>query len=239
MLNWWPNSGAEHGCWSAEIRRGRERTREGWEDLMARTLVSALLFCAVTTSAACAAVFDPRDHRRPLAGQPTEIMVLGTPHLANLGGGFSPDNLRLLIERLSGWKPAAIAYEGLSGIECEGIRRNAALYPEGTPDDYCFDPAAAGQVAGMDVLAATIAAGQMLADPAIGREPAQRRRLALLFLAAGERASALVQWLQLPPSERRADDGLTEAAVWRLKSPTQTRGIHPGGAEPAGPAPLF
>ena len=196
---------------------------------MARTLVAALLFCAVTTSAACAAVFDPRDHRRPLAGQPTEIMVLGTPHLANLGGGFSPDNLRLLIERLSGWKPAAIAYEGLSGIECEGIRRNAALYPEGTPDDYCFDPAAAGQVAGMDVLAATIAAGQMLADPAIGRDPAQRRRLALLFLAAGERASALVQWLQLPPSERRADDGLTEAAVWRLKSPMQTRGIHPGG----------
>jgi hypothetical protein len=42
---------------------------------------------------------------------------------------------------------------------------------------------------------------------------ADRRRLASLFLAAGDRASATVQWLRLAEAERRAGDGLTPAMV--------------------------
>ncbi|CAA9497530.1 MAG: hypothetical protein AVDCRST_MAG44-555 [uncultured Sphingomonas sp.] len=42
---------------------------------------------------------------------------------------------------------------------------------------------------------------------------AQRRRLAMLFLAAGDRASAVVQWLRLPEAERKAGDRLTVAMV--------------------------
>jgi hypothetical protein len=43
--------------------------------------------------------------------------------------------------------------------------------------------------------------------------PSQRRRLAALFMAANDRASAYVQWLQLPEAERRAGDGLSSALV--------------------------
>jgi hypothetical protein len=47
--------------------------------------------------------------------------------------------------------------------------------------------------------------------------PAQRRRLAALFLAANEPASAYVQWLQLPEAERHAGDGLDAALVEKLR----------------------
>jgi hypothetical protein len=40
--------------------------------------------------------------------------------------------------------------------------------------------------------------------------PAQRRKLASLFLAANDRPSALVQWLRLPVSERRLGDGIDQ-----------------------------
>ena len=53
----------------------------------------------------------------------------------------------------------------------------------------------------------------MLADWPDAPTPAQRRRLAALFLAGGERASDLVQWLRLPQAERRAGDGLDAALI--------------------------
>ena len=48
-----------------------------------------------------------------------------------------------------------------------------------------------------------------------------RRRNALLFLAAGEAGSALVQWLYLAPDERVALDGLTDALVAELEARRQ------------------
>ena len=46
---------------------------------------------------------------------------------------------------------------------------------------------------------------------------AQRRRFASLFLAAGDRPSAQVQWLRLPAGERREGDGLDAALVTLLR----------------------
>src|SRR5690606_41566028 len=43
--------------------------------------------------------------------------------------------------------------------------------------------------------------------------PAQRRRLAMLLLAAGDRPSAQVQWLRLAEPERIAGDALTKQAL--------------------------
>src|SRR5690606_26175330 len=47
---------------------------------------------------------------------------------------------------------------------------------------------------------------------------AQRRHLAALFLAAGDPASALVQWWQLPEAGRRAGDGLDEVLLQDLRA---------------------
>lgn len=171
-------------------------------------LTLASLFPAAATPAP-AGQFDPRQHRAPIAGQPTAVMVLGSPHLSGLPASFQPDSLTTLIDRLVAWKPDRIAIEGLSGPQCDHLRRYKAVYPADLADQYCFDPAAAQAAAGLDGPAATAAVAKRLAAWPQSPTAADRRRLALLFLAAGERPSALVQWLRLLPAERHAADGLT------------------------------
>jgi hypothetical protein len=83
--------------------------------------------------------------------------------------------------------------------------------------DYCWDPAPARAATGLDVPAATAEAERLLAAWPADPAPAQRRKLASVFLAGGERASALVQWLRLPAAERHAGDGLDAALVALLE----------------------
>lgn len=151
--------------------------------------------------------FDPGRLKGPAAGPANEVMVLGTSHLSQLPKSFDPVNLRPIEDRLAAWRPDGIAVEAVSGTQCEHLRRYPARYAE-TVDTYCRDTAPARAATGLDVPAATAQAERMLgawpAKPSAG----QRRRLASLFLAGGERSSALVQWLRLPQAERRAGDGL-------------------------------
>ncbi len=180
--------------------------------MMARALLVALLLFGLSTAASA---FDPRQHRSPLAGPPTAVMVLGTPHLSGLPESFDPATLGLLLDRLAIWKPDRILVEGLSGQQCDMLRRYAELIPDAT-DGYCMDPTAAAAASGLDVPAALAAIDRTLDSWPAEPTAAERRRLALLFLAAGERASALVQWLYLPAAERRAADGLTPELVTSL-----------------------
>src|SRR5690606_40285501 len=84
--------------------------------------------------------------------------------------------------------------------------------PEGRAH-YCPDTDAAREATGLDVPAAIAAVEAQLADWPEAPAPAQRRRLAATFLAAGDPASAVVQWLQLEEGERRVGDGLDQALV--------------------------
>lgn len=178
-----------------------------------------LLVAAVVSSAAAAQGyqpdFDPSKLKGPASGTVNEVLVLGTPHLSNLPPSFDPANLRLLNERLAGWRPQAIAVEDLSGAQCDFLRRYPQRYQD-TVKSYCWDPAPAKAATGLDVPAATAEAERLLAAWPAAPAPSQRRRLAAVFLAGGERASALVQWLRLPEAERRAGDGLDAALVERL-----------------------
>ncbi len=177
-----------------------------------RHALFAALLCGLAVSAAAAAPFDPRNHRAPLAGKPTEVMVLGSPHISGLPKSFDPATLSLLIDRLAGWKPERIVVEGLSGQQCDMLRRYKAQIPDAA-ESYCMDPAAAGAAAGLDVPAALAEADRLLANWPQQPSATDRRRLALTFLAAGERVPALVQWLRLPLAERRVADGLTPELV--------------------------
>lgn len=172
----------------------------------------AALFCGLAISAASAASFDPRQHRTPLAGQASEIMVLGSPHLSGLPKSFDPATLSLLIDRLASWKPDRIIVEGLSGQQCDMLRRYKAQIPNAA-ETYCMDPTAAAHASGLDAPAALAEVDRLLASWPQQPTAANRRRLALLFLTAGERAPALVQWLRLPAAERRPADGLTPELV--------------------------
>ncbi|MES2898274.1 MAG: DUF5694 domain-containing protein [Pseudomonadota bacterium] len=160
--------------------------------------------------------FDPSRMKGPANGVQNEVLVLGSPHLSNLPASFDAANLRMLNDRLAGWQPHAIAIEALSGSQCDFLRRYPDRYKE-TIKFYCWDPAAARAATGLDVPQATAQAEQMLATWPATPTPAQRRRLAALFLAAGEQASAMVQWLRLADSERLAADGIDGALLERLR----------------------
>ncbi len=179
------------------------------------------LLAFITFSGAAAAQgyrpdFDTSALKGPKAGPANEVLVLGSPHLSQLPPSFDIANLKLLNERLGGWRPHAIAIEALSGQQCDYLRRYAQRYKD-TIKSYCWDPALAQASTGLDVPAATVQAEQMLATWPASPSATQRRRLSALFLAGGEQASALVQWLRLPESERQAGDGLDAVLVERLK----------------------
>lgn len=165
--------------------------------------------------AAAAAQWDPRAHR-VFAGEATQVMVLGTPHLSGMPDTFKGAQLAPLLDRLAQWKPEVITIEAVSGPQCDHLRRYAVLH--GDPaEDYCPDVAAEQKSLGLDMAGATIAIEEALAAWSATPTAAQRRHLAALFLAGGDPSSAYVQWLRLAPGERRAGDGLDAAMVARLE----------------------
>ena len=188
-----------------------------------RPAISGLLAALLWTNAACAqtTAFDPGRLKGPAAGPANEVIVLGTPHLRGLPPAFQPASLRLLADRLEGWHPQTIAIEALSGPQCAFMRAYPQRYSDSI-EDYCWDPAPARAATGLDVPAATAEAARLLAAWPANPTPAQRRRLASVFLAGGERTSALVQWLRLPAVERRAGDGL-DATLAALLEQLRTR----------------
>jgi len=161
--------------------------------------------------------FDPSQLKGPKAGAHNELVVLGSPHLSGLPANFQPANLASLIGRLQAWRPRAIAIEALSGQQCDFLRRYPARYAD-TIKSYCVDTAPARAATGLDVPTAVAEADRLLANWSAVPAPGQRRRLAAVFLAAGEPASALVQWLRLPGAERHPGDGLDTVLVARLEA---------------------
>ena len=167
----------------------------------------ALLLLTITVHAG-AADFEPGKLKGPKHGPQNEVLVLGTPHLSQLPPTFQPAGLAPVNDRLAAWRPQMIAIEALSGTQCAYMRQFPHRYQESI-DTYCWDPAPARAATGLDVPAATRQVEAMLASWPSAPSAAQRRRLAALFLAAGEPASAVVQWLRLPEAERKSGDGLS------------------------------
>ena len=185
---------------------------------MFRTLIAAGLL-AVAGSAAGQTYrpdFDPSQLKGPRSGPTNTVVVLGSPHLSELPPAFTPKDASPVVDALALWRPEAIGVEALSGIQCDVLRRYPQRYSD-TVKAYCWDPALARAATGLDVPAATAEADRLLATWPSAPSPAQRRRLAAVFLASGEQPSALVQWLRLPSSERRAGEGLDDGLVARLE----------------------
>lgn len=177
-------------------------------------MLGALFALAAAPSfAAATPAFDPRLHKSEIGGRPAEVLVLGTTHLSGLPTSTDPRIFQLLIDRLARFNPQIITVEGLSGEECDTLQRFKSVHGADTWQTYCFDTSPIEKATGLSVPAATAEVDRTLAGWPSSPTPAQRRRLAMLFLAANDRGSALVQWLRLPPAERRAADGLTPAMI--------------------------
>lgn len=190
--------------------------------------IGSIVFLGLCSASALAAGsayqpgFHPEQLKGPPAGRPNEVLVLGSPHLSALPKTFAPAQLEPLLARLVAWKPEAIAVEAVSGLQCDFMRRSPARYADSV-GSYCVDTGPAQRATGLDVPAANAEAERLLATWPATPSAAQRRRLAALWLAAGERNSAVVQWLRLAPQQRIAADSLTDELVAYLDKRLQRR----------------
>lgn len=175
-------------------------------------IANLLVLAAAQSFASGTPAFDPREHKQAITGRPAEVLVLGSPHLSQLPGKLDPVLLEPLLNRLAAYKPEVITVEGLSGEECDTLRRFKAQHADAAKD-YCVPQEEIEKATGLTVPAAYDEVDKALAVWPADPTAARRRRLAMLFLAAGDRGSATVQWLRLAESERHAGDGLTEAMV--------------------------
>ena len=186
---------------------------------------SLLALAAAPAFAAGTPAFDPRSHKARLAGEPAQVLVLGSPHLSQLPRKIDPALLAPLLDRLAGFRPDVIAIENINGEQCETLKRFQSQHGDAC-DTYCWDTVEFEKATGLNVDAALAEVDRTLASWPDKPTAAQRRRLAMLFLAANDRPSATVQWLRLAPAERRAEDGLTAPMVDILnrkgKSPNES-----------------
>lgn len=176
-------------------------------------MFAAVIALAAVSIAAAPPAFDPRLHKKEVAGHPAEVLVLGTTHLSGLPPSTDPKIFQPLIDKLARFKPQIITIEALSGETCDALARFKSVHGADTWSTYCPDTAAIEEATGLSVPAATEQVDKTLASWPAAPTAAQRRHLAMLFLAANDRASATVQWLRLPEGERHAGDGLTQDMV--------------------------
>ena len=184
---------------------------------MHRSLPRALLPAAMALGAfATPVAAAPVQHA--FEGPPTRVLVLGTVHLAqDDAGAVPPGAIEPLLQRLAAFAPDIITIEAMPGETCDLMARHPTVYDPESGASYCPDTGAARSATGLDVPAAIASVEAQLAAWPDAPTPAQRRRLAAGFLAAGDPNSALVQWLHLADRERRAGDGLDETLVQALR----------------------
>ncbi|MGE0530911.1 MAG: DUF5694 domain-containing protein [Hyphomonadaceae bacterium] len=182
-------------------------------------LAAAVTLAAIAPAAAQNRPFDPREYQGRHVGQPTQILVIGTMHLSGTPDTFDPAVLEPLLERLEAFRPDAIAIEALPGRTIDQLWEWRESYPQAAQSYGGRSMALAGitrGLLGLDMPAADAEIRRTLADWPASPTPAQRRRLAALFVAAGDPSSALVQWWRLDPSERIADDNVPSLLVEQL-----------------------
>ncbi|WP_374516815.1 DUF5694 domain-containing protein [Undibacterium squillarum] len=192
---------------------------------VAGLVVAGGLSCSALAMAAGnfpAGQFDPSGLKGPAQGPANEVFVLGTAHLSGLPATFQNKSLNLVLDKLAAWKPQVIAIEALSGAQCDYMRHYPARYAD-TVKSFCPSTETAKAATGRDVPAATAEMESLLAALPAQPSAAQRRQLAAVMLAAGEPASALVQWLHLPETERKEDGILNQKLVDMLNRITQRR----------------
>lgn len=184
-------------------------------------LLLALSACKATQKGATATryppasreqqVFDPTVAKQKLALAPTKVMIFGLGHLDTAPATFQVAWLEPVLCRLRTYKPDLILTEALSGEQVMNLEAYAAYH--GDAGKYAGPTLQMAKTAQADL---HLTAAQALVQAnELSRKgdltPAERRRLAGLFVAAAEPLSAAVQWLRLPVAERIGADGISPA----------------------------
>lgn len=184
------------------------------------TVSRAIVLWATLATAANAA--DPPDIPRLLGpfaqdGARTDVLVLGTVHLAQDGQPLDRDRLRPVLEALQRFRPTVICVEHLVARDIEDMaarggsfRRVAEMFAQGDIEHG----RRVRRRLGLSRRSASARAEALLLRETL--PDASRRELVALLLAAYEAPSALLHWSLLPADARRPDAGLPADVVRHL-----------------------
>ncbi|MGI4736088.1 MAG: DUF5694 domain-containing protein [Janthinobacterium lividum] len=153
--------------------------------------------------------FDPAGAKQKLALAPTKVLIFGLTHLDAAPATFQVAWLEPVLCRLRTYQPDLILTEALSGEQVMGLEAYGAYH--GDAGKYAGPTLQMAKTAQAD-LHLTAAQALVQANELCKKgdlTPAERRRLAGLFVAAAEPLSAAVQWLRLPAAERIGADGIS------------------------------
>ena len=179
---------------------------------LVKFVITLATIAAAAPALAQTPAFDPRSWKGAHAGPPTQVLTIGSAHLSELKTKVTPAMFDPLIAKLAVFNPTIITHEGLSGEQCQQVRTYKKRYPS-IWSDYCRGTEEAEMATGLNVAEAMAAIETTLSAWPAKPTAAHRRKLAATFLAAGDRPSAQVQWLQLSQSERKAGDGIDTALL--------------------------
>ncbi len=185
---------------------------------MKKSILAAILAGSIglCSTAHAQSDFDFTGLVSDLSGEPTRALVLGSTHINQVPAEILPtEHFSVLLDQLTPFQPDVVAIETLDGMSCERLQRYSDLYP-GVAENYCYDTSHALDTLGMSMPEARKAAFEQL--DALGDAPTieERRRLAGLFYACGERWSAALQWSYLTPEQRVHGNGVSEATASKL-----------------------
>ncbi|MFK8055938.1 MAG: DUF5694 domain-containing protein [Saprospiraceae bacterium] len=180
-----------------------------------KLLVLGIALLSCLHAVAQTPVLDLRGLDPGLRVAPTQVLVLASTHLNGLSKRPTSAALEPVRDKLAAFRPDVITIEALPGEVCETLLAYPSEY-EGVADDYCRDMTPYRKESNLTMSAGLAEIRTTLADWPTSPTAAQRRRLAAAFLAANDRYSSLVQWLQLPEDERKTGEGLGEESVTYL-----------------------
>lgn len=163
--------------------------------------------------AAPVAAQSPLGAKPPVAGQRSKVLTLGTFHMGERQD-FDTRWLEPLLTKLAAYRPNIITVEGVSGEQCAMMKANPDRYADAF-ENYCWDLINIEKATGFSTATANAEIRKTLGNWPGNPSAAQRRRLAMLFVAAGDRSSAQVQWLRLPVGERHEGDGV-DATILKI-----------------------
>ncbi|WP_342645455.1 DUF5694 domain-containing protein [Mucilaginibacter sp. CSA2-8R] len=175
-----------------------------------------ILTNAVLTHAQKNKAFNPAAAKKQLGLPPTKVMVLGVWHLDAASSKFQTAWLEPVLCRLRAYNPQVILTEALPGEQVMGLDAYAAYH--GDAGKYAGPTLEMAKTAQAELhlsAAEALVKADSLAEKG-SLSPAQRRRLAALFVAAAEPFSATVQWMRLGAGDRIAQDGISASLAKRL-----------------------
>lgn len=176
--------------------------------MSALVLLAALSVQAYAAPPPSTEAFDPRTYHGRFLGRPTQVLVLATPHLSGTPDGWNPKVLEPLLAKLEAFHPDAIAIEALPGRSISMLWQYRDTFPDAAQfyaGRAMVLAALARNGVGLDMPDAEAETRKALAAWPDSPTPEQRRRLTALLAAAGDPASALVQWWRLDPTDRIHD----------------------------------